>query len=325
MQGDRVRVQPAAWHDTKPRQRQTRWVTVDAIACAGVQSAGPDRRVFFTPLTTRRANRQMRLLSFDPYRTLGMPAVTYLKPEQMLSQREQVLGADVVLFPQTWQLNVLCYAWRRRVFPSPATYDLGYDKVEMTRAFEALFPRHVPRTLIVPATESGIRRVLEELGLPVVVKEPRNSMGRGVALVETMAELRAWTERVPVLYAQEYLPAEADLRVVWVGDRVLSAYWRRGGDGFHHNVACGGEADFDRIPLPALVLVRDVANALGIDHAGFDLIVDGDHVWLLEFNVLFGNEALNRCGIGVAPAIHDYLERSRGAAEVHRVAALKTA
>lgn len=252
----------------------------------------------------------MRLLSFNPYRTLGMPGVTYLKPEQMLSQREAVLGADVLLFPESWQLNVLCYAWRRRVFPSPSTYDLGYDKVEMTRAFQAVAPLHVPHTLILPSSETNMARALDEMGLPLVVKQPRSSMGRGVFLIETKAELRDWVARVPVLYVQEYLPSEADLRVVWVGDRVLSAYWRRGGDGFHHNVARGGRADFDQIPLAALALVSEVAMTLGIDHAGFDLIMDGDHPWLVEFNLLFGSEALNQRGIRVEPAILDYLGRT---------------
>lgn len=252
----------------------------------------------------------MRLLSFNPYRTLGMPGVTYLKPTRMLAARDAVMAADVVLFPESWQLNVLCYAWRRQVFPSPASYDLGYDKVEMTRAFEAVAPAHVPPTLILPPNASGMQQALDELGLPLVVKEARNSMGRGVALVETVAQLRDWCTRVDVLYAQAYLPADADLRVVWVGDRVISAYWRRGGDGFRHNLARGGEADFDAIPLPALSLVRDVALALGIDHAGFDILMVDGFPWLLEFNTLFGNEALNARGIRVEPAIVDYLQRT---------------
>ncbi|MCP5307153.1 MAG: hypothetical protein H6953_17085, partial [Chromatiaceae bacterium] len=120
----------------------------------------------------------MRLLSFNPYRTLGLPGVGYLKPEQMFDQRQRVLDADVVLFPESWQLNVLCYALRRRVFPSPASYDLGYDKIEMTRAFQAVAPQHVPRTLILPANANAVERVVDELGLPVVVKDPRSSMGR---------------------------------------------------------------------------------------------------------------------------------------------------
>ncbi|WP_308423732.1 ATP-grasp domain-containing protein [Calditerricola satsumensis] len=51
-----------------------------------------------------------------------------------------------------------------------------------------------------------------------------------------------------------------------------------------------------------------LARTLGIDHAGFDVAwVDG-HPYLLEFNALFGNEALNRLGIRVEEAIVRYLE-----------------
>lgn len=129
-------------------------------------------------------------------------------------------------------------------------------------------------------------------------------------LIETRKALHAWAAQVPVLYAQEYLPSEADLRVVWIGDRIAAAYWRRGGSGFHHNVARGAEADFDDIPPAALQLVERLCRALSIDHAGFDLIVQDGHCWLLELNVLFGNSALVQRGIHVQHLILEYLQRS---------------
>ena len=254
----------------------------------------------------------MRLLSFNPYRTLGIPGVTCMKPDQMMRNLSLVAQADVVLFPETWQLNVLCYGLKKRVFPSPASYDIGYDKVEMTRIFQALAPAHVPHTLIVASDDEGEAQVLEDIGLPAVLKEPRSSMGRGVELIETRTALRNWAAQVSVLYAQEYLPSEADLRVVWVGDRVATAYWRRGGNGFHHNIAKGAVADFDDIPPAALQLVERLCHTLSIDHAGFDLIVQDGHCWLLELNVLFGNSGLAQRGIRVEQLILDYLQRSAG-------------
>lgn len=254
----------------------------------------------------------MRLVSYNPFRTLGLPGVTLLKPEYLFRHGPQVAQADWVLFPESWQLNVLRYAWKARVFPSPATYDLGYDKVEMTRGFQAVAPGHVPTTLILPPGEASVRRVLDELGLPVVVKEPRSSMGHGVCLVETAGALRDWSHRTDVLYAQEYLPIAADLRVVWIGERVVTAYWRRGGDGFRHNLALGGVADFEAIPDAALALVERVATALGIDHAGFDIAMLDGYPFLLELNLLFGNEALIQRGIRVEPLILDYLHRVDG-------------
>ncbi|MCB1736445.1 MAG: hypothetical protein H6981_14920 [Gammaproteobacteria bacterium] len=251
----------------------------------------------------------MRLISFDTYRSVGITGVIPLKPDGFARHQALIASADWVLFPQTWQLNVLCYAWKLPVFPSPASYDIGYDKVEQTRVFEALAPSHVPHTLILPATETAMAEAIDVLGLPMVVKEPRNSMGRGVSLIETRQQLREWCASRPVLYAQEYLPLEGDLRIVWVGDRVVAAYWRLGGDGFHHNLACGAELSFDAIPDAALELVSRVATALDIDHAGFDVAwVDG-HPYLLEMNVLFGNIGVQRAGVALGPVIEGYLRR----------------
>lgn len=251
----------------------------------------------------------MRLISFDPFRSLGIPGVTPLKPEDFVRHRALIEAADWVLFPQSWQLNVLCYAWKRRVFPSPSTYDIGYDKVEQTRVFESLVPANVPATLILPPTESAINEALETFGLPMVVKQPRSSMGRGVRLIERRAELQAWAGSVPVLYAQEYLPLEGDLRVVWIGDRVVTAYWRMGGDGFHHNLARGAEIVLEDIPGVALDLVARVATALDIDHAGFDIAMVDGHPYILEMNVLFGNLGVQRSGVALAPIIEAYLRQ----------------
>jgi ribosomal protein S6--L-glutamate ligase len=186
---------------------------------------------------------------------------------------------------------------------------VGYDKVEMTRAFTAVAPEHCPRTLILPASPAGAEEAMEELGFPFVVKHPRSSMGRGVELVESRADLHAWIGTAEVLYAQEYLPSNQDLRVVWVGDQVVTANWRRGGDGFRHNFARGGELAFEDIPHPALELVTRVATVLGIDHAGFDLAVIDGWPYLIELNCLFGHAGIKARGIRLAPLILGYLER----------------
>jgi ribosomal protein S6--L-glutamate ligase len=251
----------------------------------------------------------MRLLSFNPYRSIGLPGVCYVKPEHLLRHRDAIKAADWVLFPETWQVNALIYALKARIFPSPASYYLGYNKVEMTRALEALVPDHLPRTLILPATEAAVARVVEELSFPLVLKEPRSSMGRGVFLVESRSELRDHARRLEVLYVQEYLPLDADVRVVYVGDRVVTAYWRRGGDGFHHNIAAGAEADFGDVPVTAVALVERVARELGVNYAGFDIAMVGGHPYFLELNLFFGYAALKAQNIHLGPVLRDYLER----------------
>lgn len=255
----------------------------------------------------------MKLITFDPYRALGMPGVRYVKPEHALGQLQALREADWLLFPEYWQINTLNYALKRRIFPSVASYHLGHDKIEMTRALQAVFPANVPETLILPATEAAVEEALDTLGLPMVAKVPRSSMGRGVALLETRATLREWTAGNDVLYLQERLPITRDLRVVLVGECAVAGYWRAAAEGaFHNNVSRGGMLDYEAIPLAALRLVEAIAGELGIDHAGFDLAEVDGHYFVLEFNVLFGNDGLIRRGISLTDSIMEYL-RSRSA------------
>jgi ribosomal protein S6--L-glutamate ligase len=147
------------------------------------------------------------------------------------------------------------------------------------------------------------------MGFPMIAKLPRSARGEHVALITGRQQLMQWLATCEVLYLQEYLPCERDLRVVWVGDRVVTAYWRVGGDGLHHNLARGAVVDATGVPAAALELVARVASHLGIDHAGFDLLEIGGHCYILELNVLFGFEGINQLGVDLAPVIVDYLRR----------------
>lgn len=256
------------------------------------------------------ASTWMRLLSFDPLRSLGVPGARPVKPTDWFRRRAEILESDWLLFPEYWQVNALVYAWKKRIFPSVSTYHLGHDKVQMTRAFEAACPQHVPLTLILPATERSAEEVLDTLSFPFVAKEVRSSMGQGVHRIDSRSDFKRYAAANEVLYVQEYLPIRRDLRVVWVGDQVLSAYWRQAPPGgFHNNVSRGGAVSFEEIPENALELVQRVATALGIDHAGFDIAVVEGHGYLLEFNLLFGTQALNSRGIAIGPVILDYIRR----------------
>lgn len=251
----------------------------------------------------------MKLVSFEPLRSLDLPVTATLKPEDWLRRRNVIDGADWLLFPEYWQVNALHYAWRKRIFPSIASYHLGHDKAEMTRALEAVAPHHLPLTFIRAATPSGSEEILDLLSFPFVVKELRSSMGKGVMLIESAAQFRDYAQTHDVLYAQEYLPIRRDLRIVYVGNQVLSAYWRNAAEGsFHNNVAQGGTVSFDNIPAEACDLVASVAQQLGVNHAGFDVAELDGHFYFFEFNIRFGLQALNSRGISVGRAILSYLE-----------------
>lgn len=249
----------------------------------------------------------MKLVSFDVFRTLGFPNTTVIKPEHTARHKERLREADWVLFPQYWQLNALLYGLNCRVFPSEASYRIGHNKVEMTRAFEMVAPTHTPLTLIEANTRPAQEKLWELMPLPFVAKLPKASMGNGVWLIETRQDWLQYCAKSDVLYVQEYLPIDRDARVVIIGDKVVTAYWRtQSAQGFYNNVAKGGGIDYSPVPAIVTDLALRLARELGVDHAGFDIALVGQHPYVLEFNRLFGNQGLGK-GSDVKDAILAYL------------------
>lgn len=257
----------------------------------------------------------MQLVSFDPLRTWDIPGARPVKAERWQEDLDTIRAADWILFPEYWQVNFLTYGLKARVFPSVSSYHLGHNKVEMTRAFEVVAREHMPYTRILPRTENAVEMILDDLPFPFVAKEIHNSMGRGVYFIEERAELARYVAANHMLYVQEMLPIDRDVRVVIVGEKVVTAYWRIAPEGgFYTNVARGGEISFDEVPPAAVELAQRVAAELGINHAGFDVALVDGHPYLLEFNMRFGNEALRRQGIRLGPLIVDYLRAQSGPA-----------
>lgn len=247
-------------------------------------------------------------ISFNPFRTLGIPEANYIKPENMLEEKLKIKRASWLLFPEYWQVNSLVYGWQKRIFPSISTYHLGHDKIEMTRLFQLLAPGNTPYTMILANDETAKEQILDKMSFPFVGKKVRSSEGRGVWLIKDKDDLNKYLAENQVLYLQEYLPIDRDLRVVYVGDEVFTAYWRIGKEGdFRNNLAQGGSISHDNIPEEPLRLVRDIARQAGIDHAGFDIAALGGHYYLLEFNLYFGNTGLAGRSQELNKTIYRYL------------------
>jgi len=255
----------------------------------------------------------MRIVSFDAFRSLGIAGVHHIKPDHYQKQLELIKQADWLLFPQYWQVNALYYGINPRIFPGIAAYHLGHNKIEQARVFELLVSANVPSTLILANTPENADRIWQQMSLPFVAKIPKSSEGRGVFLVEELQHWRDYCGHTEVLFAQEYLPIDRDLRIVVIGNKVIGGYWRRQSDnGFHNNVAQGGRLDFAPLHPAAIELVQRLASTLNIDHGGFDIAMVGDHPYVLEFNRLFGNQGLVEQGIRPAELIYQYLlEKTR--------------
>lgn len=252
----------------------------------------------------------MKFVTFNPFRSIGIPNVSYVKPENIFKDIERVKEADYLLFPEYWQVNSLVYGLKKKIFPNINTYHLGHNKIETTRALWAAFPKNVPYTQIFSKDRIRIEDIEREFSYPFVAKEIKNSMGNGVFLINNRNDLKNYIDNNDTLYIQERLPIDRDLRIVYVGDKVIGSYWRIAAPGsFHNNIAKGARYDYDNIPKEAIELVENVAKAFGVNHAGFDVAVADGQYYILEYNVMFGNEGLRNMGIEVEKYIFDYLQR----------------
>ncbi len=256
----------------------------------------------------------MQLVSFNLFRTLGLPNTTYIKPESFQRQPEkyqaQIEAADWVLFPEYWQLNGLLYTLNSRIFPSESTYRIGHNKIEMTRAIQLLTPANLPRTLIAANSDSNAEQLWQAMELPFVAKLAKASQGEGVWLIEDRLQWREYRQRADSLYVQEHLPIDRDLRIVVVGSEVIAAYWRHQSErSFHTNVSRGGQVSYDEVPAAAIDYVQQLARRLNINHAGFDIAMVDGHPYLLEFNRLFGNQGIPGGGRAITDAMLRYLQQ----------------
>jgi ribosomal protein S6--L-glutamate ligase len=254
----------------------------------------------------------VKLVSFNPYRTLGIPGVTYIKPEHTFKEIETIRAADFLLFLENWQTTSLVYGLKKRIFPSIETIQLGYSKIEMTRALWTVCPENVPYTEILANTPSNQNYILDIFPFPFVAKLVRSSMGNGVFLIKNKQDFMEYAEQASILYVQEYLENDGrDLRVCVVGDEIIGSYWRISQNGdFLHNIAQGGELCFDFIPQDVNNFVLNIAQKLNINHAGFDVLISNGKPYILEFNVLFGNQGLSQQGISIENKIYEYLLKS---------------
>lgn len=252
----------------------------------------------------------MKLVSFNALKTLHINEAHYIKPEHFFKEKDIIKEADWILYPEYWQVNSLVYGLKKKIFPNISTYHLGHNKIEMTRALNTVCPQNMPYTEILSNTPINQEYILDVFSFPFIGKEVKSSMGYGVHLIEDKKQFRSYCEGNDVLYIQEKLPINRDMRITYLGDEIIASYWRVGGENsFKNNVAQGGTISYDNIPQEALTLVDKIAKELDINHAGFDVAEVDGHYYFFEFNVFFGTKGLIDKSIKLDELILRYLQK----------------
>lgn len=203
---------------------------------------------------------------------------------------------------------------------SPAAIEVVADKLHTLQVLgQAGLP--IPKTILCkfPVDVNVVER---ELGFPVVVKTLRGTRGAGVLLCANREQfndlanlLDGATSGADFIF-QQYIKASHghDVRVLVVNGKAVAAMERRSTDGgFKSNISLGGVGTAFKPPAEMAALAVKVAEALGLDVAGIDILFDRDGYRICEANSSPGFQGLERaCRISVPDEIFKAMRSKLG-------------
>ncbi len=176
-----------------------------------------------------------------------------------------------------------------------------------------------PKTLVSRNT-TDIDDLLEQIGLPVIIKLASSTHGNGVVLAETKKAAKSalqafylYNEEGTNILLQEYIKESAgtDIRAFVVGSRVVASMKRQSlDDDFRSNLHKGGGGVSIKLTPEENRIAVKAAKAMGLHIAGVDLMRSDRGPLVLEVNASpgFGIEKITKRN--VAEKIVDYVEHN---------------
>lgn len=166
-----------------------------------------------------------------------------------------------------------------RVFPSHTESVWWENKAYMYGRFRELGIPH-PETRIVRRGDS-----LPETAFPVILKEVHSASSYGVFRISDREELAAQAGRIfgggqEEFVLQKMVDMRCDLRVILIGDRVVSNYWRKNlSDEWRPtSTARGSAVDFGNFPERWRGFIVENFKKLGLRTGAFDITWEKDDI-----------------------------------------------
>ena len=176
-----------------------------------------------------------------------------------------------------------------------------------------------PKTLVSRNT-ADIDDLLDQIGLPVIIKLATSTHGNGVVLADTKKAARSalqafylYNEDGTNILLQEYIEESAgsDIRAFVVGSKVVASMKRQSlDDDFRSNLHKGGGATSVKLTEEERKMAIKAAKAMGLHIAGVDLMRSQRGPLVLEVNASpgFGIEKIT--GRNVAAKMIEYVEHN---------------
>lgn len=176
-----------------------------------------------------------------------------------------------------------------------------------------------PKTLVSRNT-SDIDDLLEQIGLPVIIKLASGTHGNGVILADTKKAAKSalqafylYNEDGTNILLQEYIKESAgtDIRAFVVGGRVVASMKRESlDDDFRSNLHKGGLGTPIKLTLEENKMAVKAAKAMGLHICGVDLMRSDRGPLVLEVNASPGFGIEKVTGRNVASKIIEYIEHN---------------
>lgn len=207
-----------------------------------------------------------------------------------------------------------------RLFDTARAIELCDDKMLTHLALtgaDIKMPKTVPAPLCYNASAEispcEAKKVVDILGLPIVVKSSFGSLGKEVFLARTESEvlsLMNFLKGKPYIF-QQFITSSfgRDVRIIVIGGKAFSSMMRKSSGDFRSNVGLGG-CGYAYTPAPSFIDAAErAAKTLGLDYCGVDLLFgyDGEPVLCeVNSNAFFG-EMEKVSGKNVAKAYAEHI------------------
>ncbi|MGB5866923.1 MAG: helix-hairpin-helix domain-containing protein [Arcobacteraceae bacterium] len=179
-----------------------------------------------------------------------------------------------------------------RFVPSLDTQFSNKSKENVTR-FAWKYGLPIPKTYIY-YNRPNADKFLKHCEYPKIVKKsygPSNYGGYFVHKVDNYKEAKALyaEKKYHPMYFQDFVPMEADIRVMLIGHKPVCAFWRRAPEGeWLTNTSQGGSMDYNDVPKNVLDLAVKVSKAARAEYWACDIAYGKDgKVRILECATAF--------------------------------------
>ena len=176
--------------------------------------------------------------------------------------------------------------------PSLDTQFSNKSKENVTR-FAWKYDLSIPKTYIYYDRKEGYE-FLKKTEYPKIVKRsygPSNYGGYFVHKVDSYEEAKELfdTKKYHPIYLQDFVPMEADIRVMLIGHKPICAFWRRAPEGeWLTNTSQGGSMDYMDVPKKVLDLAVKTSKAAKAEYWACDIAYGKDgEVRILECATAF--------------------------------------